>query len=111
MQNKLTRREIVRRGLGLPLAGGALLTLSGCGDSGRNGNDLVCIDSDALPSAEASVRRSLGYTESSGVPGQSCSGCDFFTAASTGGGCGSCTIFDGGAVNPAGRCDSWSADA
>jgi hypothetical protein len=109
MQKKLTRRDIVRRGLGLPLAGGALLALSGCGDRGNKGNALVCIDIDALPSAEASVRRSLGYTESSDVPGQTCSGCDFFTAS--GDGCGSCTIFDGGAVNPAGRCASWSADA
>ena len=109
MNKGLSRRSLVLRALGVPLAGSALLTLSACGDDAGDGGDLVCADMDTLTSAEKSVRRSLNYTESSADPERSCSGCDFFTAGA--GGCGSCTIFSGGAVNPAGRCDSWSADA
>lgn len=109
MKKNMSRRSFVLRGLGLPVAGSAMLTLAACGGEQTGSGDLVCVDMDALTSAEKSVRRSLNYTESSPNLERSCSGCDFFSPGP--GGCGSCTLFSGGAVNPDGRCDSWSADA
>jgi hypothetical protein len=47
--------------------------------------------------------------EQSADPARVCSGCEFFSAAA--GGCGTCEMFSGKAVNPGGHCDSWSVDA
>jgi hypothetical protein len=46
--------------------------------------------------------------EQSADPAKACAGCQFFTAAEDGGGCGHCQIFNG-AANPRGHCDSWAA--
>ncbi|MEM1191022.1 MAG: high-potential iron-sulfur protein [Pseudomonadota bacterium] len=109
MDTRCTRRAALRRGLKLTVSGGMLLGLVACGDD--DGALLVCADPESLTSAQASVRRSLNYTERSPDASQVCTGCDFFKLGAGSGDCGSCEIFSGGAVNPAGRCDSWSADA
>ena len=111
MKEILSRRSFLLRGLELPLAGGAVLALTACGEKPGEGADLVCADPKTLTTAEESVRRSLNYVESAPDRDSSCASCDFFSAASVTGGCGSCAIFGGGPVNPQGRCDSWSADA
>ncbi|MEO1077965.1 MAG: high-potential iron-sulfur protein [Pseudomonadota bacterium] len=110
MDIPITRREAIKRGLKLTTSGGLLLGLAACGDD-ESGGSLVCADPGGMTSAQASVRRSLNYTEQSSDASQVCTGCDFFKAGAGSGNCGSCEIFSGGPVNPAGRCDSWSADA
>ena len=109
MDKRLTRRAAIKRGLQLSAGGGILLGLTACGED--QGGSLVCADPDSLTSAQASVRRSLNYTELSDDSSRVCAGCDFFKAGASSGTCGSCEIFGGGPVNPAGRCDSWSVDA
>jgi High potential iron-sulfur protein len=55
--------------------------------------------------ADAGLRESLHYVESSLNPAQRCSGCSFFSDPK--GDCGSCMIFSAPA-NINGHCDSWS---
>ncbi|WP_439102989.1 high-potential iron-sulfur protein [Congregibacter sp.] len=109
MDKTMSRRAVLLRALQLPLAGSVLLGLSACdaGGDAREGVALVCADPDTMTSAQESVRRTLRYSEQSPDSNKACSGCAFFSAAQ--GGCGSCSIFDGNVVNPAGHCDSWSA--
>ncbi|MFK8041675.1 high-potential iron-sulfur protein [Congregibacter sp.] len=112
MDKTMSRRAVLLRGLQIPVAGGLLLGLVGCesGDSnGSAGVALVCANPDDMTSAQASVRKTLRYTEVSADTAKTCAGCAFFFA--TADGCGSCGIFDGNAVNSAGHCDSWSADS
>lgn len=109
MKKTISRREVLLRGLQLPIAGGALLAVAACEDGAKS--SLVCADPDSMTSAEESVRRTLNYTESSSDPSKTCSGCEFFYAAKEGEACGTCEIFGGKSVNPGGHCDSWSVDA
>ena len=67
----------------------------------------ACVDLDALPSSQKSMRASLGFRMVSEDPKRHCSGCAFFTAAAAG--CGKCGLLSGGAVPGDGRCDSWAA--
>jgi High potential iron-sulfur protein len=66
----------------------------------------ACVDLDALPSGQRSMREALNFKLVSDDPGKRCSGCAFYTA--TAADCGKCRIFNGS--TPAqGRCDSWAA--
>lgn len=109
MQHKMNRRRFIAGGLQLSIGGGALLGLSACGDD--SAGDLVCADLANMSSSEASVRRTLNYTEISSDPATICAGCEFFYPPTEAGGCGSCEMFSGKPVNPGGHCDSWSKDA
>ena len=109
MKTLLSRRAVLIRAVQLPVGGSLLAALASCG--GESADRLVCADPSSLSSAQESVRRSLNYTERSADPERACAACEFFAAPAAGGGCGSCAIFDGGPVNPAGHCDSWSVDA
>lgn len=109
MDKRFSRRAVLLRGLQLPLTGSVLAGLSAC-DAGGDGSDdaaLVCADPGKMTSAQESVRKTLRYTEQSSDSTKACAGCAFYSGAQ--GACGSCSIFDGNAVNPAGHCDSWSA--
>ncbi len=109
----MSRRALLLRGLQIPIASGALFGLSACGDGQDSGSDtaMVCADPGAMTSAEASIRRTLNYAETSPDPARTCSDCEFFHAAQEAGGCGTCEMFAGEPVNPGGHCDSWSVDA
>jgi hypothetical protein len=107
MNHHLTRRRLIRAGLQMSAGAGLGLGLLAC-ESGSD-STLVCADPAQMTSAEASVRRTLNYVEQSADPARVCSGCEFFSAAA--GGCGTCEMFSGKAVNPGGHCDSWSVDA
>lgn len=107
MDNKLTRRAVLERGLQLSVGAGLAATLSACGDD--PGPSLVCADPGQMTSSEESVRRTLKYTEISPDPARVCASCEFFNAGA--GGCGTCEMFGGKAVNPGGHCDSWSVDS
>ena len=91
-----TRRRLLALALGLSSA--ALAT--------RGNAQQACIDLDALPSGQKSMRKSLNFKLVSDVPGRRCDGCAFYTAVQ--GACGRCAIFSGPA--PAqGVCESWAA--
>lgn len=109
MDNKISRRTVLLRGLQIPIGGSVLLGLSACGSDG--GSAKVCANPNTMTSAEESVRRTLKYTETSGDPAKICSGCEFFSASKEAAGCGTCGMFGGKAVNPGGHCDSWSVDS
>lgn len=111
MDKKLSRRSILLRGLQLPIGGSLILGLSACGNEGSSDSRaLLCADPDAMSSAEASLRRTLKYTETSPDASKVCAGCEFFSASTAGSGCGNCGMFDGKPVSPGGHCDSWSVD-
>lgn len=110
MSNKISRRTILLRGIQVPIGGFLALGLSACGgnDSAGKAAGNVCADLDAMTDGERSSRRSLDYQEISPQPGEVCADCAFYHAAEA---CGTCDMFNGGPVNPKGRCDSWSAKA
>jgi len=109
MEKKITRRTALIRCLQIPVGGSVLLGLAACGSKSETA--MVCADPKLMTSAEESVRRTLKYTEKSSDPSKICSGCDFYHAPAEAGGCGTCEMFGGKAVNPDGHCDSWSVDA
>jgi hypothetical protein len=109
MDRKYSRRSVLRRGLQFPVGAGLTLGLVACGSD--SGDALVCADPNSMTSAQESVRRTLKYVELSDDPARVCAGCEFFTAPPGGAGCGACAMFSGEAVNPVGRCDSWSVDS
>lgn len=110
MANKVSRRTVLLRGIQIPVGGFLAFGLGACGNSDGNGNVAgnVCADLGAMTDAERSSRRSLDYVETAPNPEEACADCAFFHA---GGVCGTCDMFNGGPVNPKGRCDSWSARA
>lgn len=92
-----TRRALLMMAIGAPAAGlGAAASAEG-----------VCVNLDALPSSQKSMRTSLGFKLVSEDPKRRCGGCAFYTAAE--GACGKCALLSGGAVPAEGRCDSWAA--
>ncbi|MDP5053399.1 MAG: high-potential iron-sulfur protein [Congregibacter sp.] len=109
MDKRLSRRTLLLRGLQIPLSAGALLALSACEGDAETVAGTVCADPADMTSAEASVRRTLSYTELASDTSKVCAGCEFFSAGA--GDCGSCVMFDGKPVNPRGHCNSWSADS
>jgi len=98
----VSRRWLLSCALGAPAVSALLASsLATAAESSK------CVDPEELTPAEAGLRRSLGYTDTSSQPQKSCSGCGFFSAADAG--CGTCKILNGGAVNAGGYCTSWSA--
>ena len=104
--SKMTRRDILRRGLQYSVGGAVVLALDGCG--GAEKDQFACIDPADMSEGERSMRVSLAYTDNSAVAQQVCGGCAFYTEAVADGGCGSCELL-GGQVSTKGRCESWSA--
>lgn len=109
MDKKISRRTVLLRALQIPVGGGILLGLSSCGSDG--GSAMLCADPSMMSSADASLRRTLNYTEISPDPAKVCAGCLYFRGVNETDGCGSCDMFPGRPVNPGGYCDSWNADA
>jgi len=107
--NRISRRTFLIRSIQLPIGGSILLGLGAC-DGNEGGLD-ICADSNAMTSAEQSMRLSLNYQEISSNPDEVCVGCAFFHAGQRAGACGPCEIFNGQSANPLARCDSWSAGA
>jgi hypothetical protein len=92
---RATRRALLGLALAAPAAAFA----------GRAAAESACVDLDALPSGQKSMRQALNFKLVSDDQ-RHCSACAFYTAAA--GDCGKCQIFNGPA--PAqGRCDSWAA--
>lgn len=100
----ISRRMLLIRACEAPIAGLAVF-LVGCADKQPT---MVCADPDQLSGANNGLRESLHYTERSSDANKQCSGCAYFRAAGSDGGCGTCEILRGPA-NPAGHCTSWSA--
>src|SRR4051812_9719560 len=94
--NGATRRALLMLAIAAPAVGYAAAAAA----------EGACVDLDALPSSQKSMRASLGFRMVSEDPKRHCGGCAFFTAA--GGGCGKCQLLSGGPVPADGRCDSWA---
>jgi hypothetical protein len=103
---KMTRRAVLQHGTQVSLGGWTLLWLGACGES--DDRQFACNQPGQLSNSEMSMRTSLGYADVSPNSAEVCGGCEYFTAESSGGGCGSCELLPG-RVNRGGRCDSWSA--
>ncbi len=93
-----SRRLLLRRALQFTLGVASLPRLVSVAAAAES-----CVD----PQSE-SLRASLHYASVSPVANQSCSGCAFFTPASSPAGCGKCEMMSG-PVDATGHCDSWSA--
>ncbi len=66
----------------------------------------ACVNLDALPANQKSMRRSLGFKLDAPDPKKRCGSCTFFTA--TAGACGKCQLLSGGAVGATNVCDNWT---
>lgn len=65
-----------------------------------------CTDISGLTDAQKKMRKSLQYTGHSPYANKRCDNCNFFTPATQGKSCGSCSIV-AGPINPQGYCTSW----
>ena len=97
-RNAWSRRGLFRLAVAAPL----LLTAAGA----RAQDAAACVNLDALPASQKSMRRSLGFKALSSDPRKRCGTCAFFTAAA--GGCGKCQLLSGGAVAATSVCDNWA---
>ena len=91
-----TRRTLLRLALAAPAAAFASAAAA----------QQACVDLDALPSGQKSLRKALNFKLASADPARRCAGCAFYTA--TQGACGQCAIFSS-PVPAQGVCDSWAA--
>jgi hypothetical protein len=103
---KMTRRAVLQHGMNFSLGSVALLGLGACGKS--DDSQRVCNSPGQLSDSDLGMRSSLGYVDVSSNPGETCGGCQYFTAQGSGAGCGSCQFLSG-QVSSEGRCNSWSA--
>lgn len=93
-----------RRGL-FGLAAAAPLLVLGAKAGAQDA--AACVNLDALPASQKSMRRSLGFKPQSTDPKKRCGTCAFFTAAAPG--CGKCQLLSGGAVAATSVCDNWAS--
>ena len=87
------------------LATAPLLLLS-LGSRARAADAAPCVDLDAMPVNQKSLRRSLGFKLQAVDASKRCGTCAFFTSSA--GDCGKCAMLSGGAVAAGSVCDSWS---
>lgn len=105
--NKLTRRELIGKGMVLGLVVlGAGRTLAACGGGGE-GEALNC--SNATPE-QTQQRTALGYVEATTDPAKACSKCNFWQGGANTTACGGCQL-NLGNVNPNGTCNSFAPKA
>ena len=96
----MIRRKLLANAVAAPLL------LAGLAASVRLAGASACMDLDAMPANQKSLRRSLGFKLQSPDSAKHCSGCAFFTA--NGGNCGKCQLLSGAAVTADSVCDSWT---
>jgi hypothetical protein len=66
----------------------------------------ACYDPARLPASQKSLRRALGFRDTSTDPVKHCGICAFFTGGKAG--CGTCEILSGGSVTAGSVCNSWA---
>jgi hypothetical protein len=115
MNNRLSRRQLLLRGIQVSAGGVTLAALSACGRGAGSGAastaGAMCYDSSKVDPSMQSMREALHYTERSPNPATVCPGCTYSTFATPPGMCGTCNIFSGGPVSDHGHCDSWAKRA
>jgi hypothetical protein len=99
MEEKLSRRDLLEKSA---VFGVALVVGAGCG---KETKALSCNDTTSLSAADAQVRTSLAYVDTSMEPGKMCSSCQQFIAAAPDA-CGTCKVVKG-PINPKGYCKSF----
>ncbi len=116
MNKRLSRRDLLVRGLQVSAGGAALAALTACGRGAGSGTATstsakVCYDPSKVDPSQESMREALHYTEMSPNPATVCPGCTYSTFSSPQAMCGTCNIFSGGPINAHGHCDSWTKRA
>jgi hypothetical protein len=101
----LTRRDLLKRSIWLPVLATAGASLAGCGDE-----KLTCNDTSGLASADLTMRQSQAYTDVTPDASKTCDGCSLFKAPAQTNACGSCTVLKG-PVHPKGYCKLWAKKA
>jgi hypothetical protein len=104
MDDKLSRRDLIHRSV----AFGALAAFgaAACGKEKRPA--LSCNDTSGISAADAQLRTTLAYVDSSTEPGKSCTQCQQYNPAPSADVCGTCKILKG-PVSPRGYCKSFVA--
>ena len=108
-EDKLSRREILQRSAALSLlgfTGVAGAALAACKSEPKA---LSCTDTMSLSAADAQVRVSLQYVDTSVEAGKMCSGCQQYIPGAPDA-CGTCKVVKG-PINPKGYCKSFVAKA
>jgi hypothetical protein len=100
MDDKLSRRQLLQKS-----AAFGVMAAVGVACSKEQAKALSCTDTMSLSAADAQVRVSLAYVDSSVEPGKSCSSCQQFLPAAPDA-CGTCKIVKG-PINPKGYCKSY----
>lgn len=116
MSNRLSRRDLLLRGLQASAGGVALAALAACGSKSGSGvassaSTSLCYDPAKVDPSQESMRETLHYTEASPNQATVCEGCTYSTFSNASAVCGTCSIFSGGPVNAHGHCDSWAKRA
>lgn len=103
--NKITRREMLGRGLllGAVATVGTNLFLTACGGS----SSLDCTSTAGLSAGDIATRTGNQYADTSADAAKKCSGCNFYTGVGAAA-CGTCTVVKG-PINPGGSCRLWVA--
>lgn len=104
--NELSRRELLKKGAAVGVAGMAVSFLAAC--KKKPAEEPVaeadsCSDLSGLTAAEKEMRTTLKYVDKTDKA-DTCATCQFFTAGT---GCGKCTIIKG-PIQAAGWCASWA---
>ncbi len=102
MDEKLSRRDVLHNAAAFGLF---TVVATACGKSEPKG--LSCSDTTSLSAADAQVRTSLAYADTSTDPGKACAGCQQFLPGPPDA-CGSCKVLKG-PINPKGNCKSFLA--
>ncbi|HEX3343416.1 MAG TPA: hypothetical protein VHS09_02535 [Polyangiaceae bacterium] len=101
MDEKMSRRFVLRQSA----AFGAFVAF---GAACNKPAALTCTDTSSLSPADAQVRASLNYVDTSVEAGKVCSSCQQFIPAPSAGVCGTCKVVKG-PINPGGNCKSFVA--
>jgi hypothetical protein len=103
LNEKISRRDVLRRGAGL---GALAVAGASVACSKPKAPALSCTDTSALSPTDLTIRTSLAYVDVSTEPGKTCSGCLQFLPASPDA-CGACKVVKG-PINPSGYCKSFA---
>jgi hypothetical protein len=104
MDDKLSRRDVLQNA-----AAYGVLAAFGVSACGKSVPRLSCVDIASLSAADAQVRTSLAYMDTSTQPGKFCLNCQQFITGPASA-CGSCKVIRG-PINPEGYCKSFAAKA
>ena len=114
MKERLSRRELLLRGIQVSAGGVTLVALASCSRGAGTGSTArvaACYNPNVADPSQQSLRETQHYMEMSPNPATVCAGCAYGHFGTPAGMCGTCDIYSGGPINARGHCDSWSKRA